>query len=265
MHGINPVDPGRDIDWGKTSGDYSVYRPGPPDSFYERLKVLGVGLPKQRILDFGTGTGVLARRFAQQGSEVCGIDISEGQIAAAKKLAEESKLSVSFQVSPAEKTPFDDHTFDVITANQCWLYFDKAKTIAEVRRLLKPGGVLMTSHYSWMPRLDEVARKMEELVLQHNPQWTANDWNGNIPAQPDWTLKDFNVKAMFYYDYPVPFTHESWRGRVRACRGVGAGLDAEAVQKFDEAHAALLKKMVPNEFTVLHRIDAHLFVFKNES
>ena len=263
MHGISPVDPGREIDWGKTTEDYSLFRPGPPDGFYERLKVMGVGLPQQKILDFGTGTGVLARRFAQQGSEVCGIDISEGQIAAAKKLAEESRLNISFQVSPAEKTPFADQSFDVVTANQCWLYFDKAKTIAEVRRLLKPGGVLMTSHYSWMPRLDEVARKMEELVLQHNPQWTANDWNGNIPAQPDWTAKDFNVKAMFYYDYPVPFTHESWRGRVRACRGVGAGLDPDAVKKFDEAHCEMLKRLVPNEFTVLHRIDAHFFVFKS--
>ena len=44
MHGLNPLDPGMKIDWGKTSLDYAKYRPGPPLSFYERLKKLNVGL-----------------------------------------------------------------------------------------------------------------------------------------------------------------------------------------------------------------------------
>lgn len=264
MHGINPADPGRTIDWGKTSNDYSVFRPGPPDCFYERLSALGLGLPGQRILDLGTGTGVLARRFAGQGSFVAGVDISGEQIEAAKNLAAAQKLNVDFRVSPAETTPFEPRTFDAVTANQCWLYFDKAKTIAEVRRLLKPGGILCTSHFSWLPRQDEVARKTEELVLKHNPQWTAFNFSGEIPVFPQWAQKDFNVKSFFYYDHPVAFTHESWRGRMRACRGVGAGLNAEEVRRFDEDLAEKLKQWVPEQFTVLHRIDAHFFVFKEQ-
>lgn len=262
MHGINPIDPGRNIDWGNTSDDYSVFRPGPPDSFYKRLEALGVGCPNQKILDVGTGTGVLARRFAEQGSIVCGSDVSEEQIQAAKKLANEQKLNIDFRVEPAEKSSFASNSFDVITANQCFLYFDKQKIIPEIKRLLANGGLLVTSHFSWLPRLDKVAKASEKLILKFNPNWTAKDWPGIIPASPIWAQDDFNLKAMFYYDEAISFTRETWRGRIRACRGVGAALSSVEVENFDRAHDDLLKKITADEFTVLHRIDAHFFELK---
>jgi ubiquinone/menaquinone biosynthesis C-methylase UbiE len=307
MHGLPAHDGDRIIDWGKTSGDYSTYRPGPPPGFYARLAALGVGLPRQRILDLGTGTGVVARQLAQQGAHVSGVDISEEQIAAARQLADsefpsllrrgkgrvpigppldestpnptappsdgalfDSLLtkhpsaagSAEFVVAPAECLPWQGPTFDVAIANQAWLYFDKTKTIRELRRVLKPGGWLVTSHFSWLPRQDEVARASEALVLEFNAKWSAADWSGCIPPCPDWAKNIFDVRAMFYFDEAIPFTHESWRGRIRACRGIGASLSPDEVVAFDSAHAALLAKIAPEPFTVLHRIDAHIFQFK---
>ena len=259
MHTINPIDEGRVIDWSKTSADYAAHRPGPPQRFYDCLQALGIGLPNQDILDLGTGTGVLARQFAPQGARVCGIDMAEGQIDAARQLAAEEGVDVDFRVSPAESTPFADNAFDVITANQCWLYFDKAKAISEAKRLLRPGGVLATSHFSWLALLDPIAHATEQLVRKHNPAWSAFGWDGEIPSIPDWSVEAFKVQGMFWFDYPVPFTRESWRGRIRACRGVGAGLLPELVEAFDEEHDALLRKIAPDVFTILHRIDAHVF------
>jgi len=117
---------------------------------------------------------------------VAGIDISPEQIQAARTLAEAEKLKVDFRVAPAEEIPFPDHSFEVITANQCWLYFDKAKTIPEVRRLLVEGGLLVTSHFTWLPRRDRLAAASEALVLEHNPQWGAADYGGEVPAHPRW-------------------------------------------------------------------------------
>jgi 2-polyprenyl-3-methyl-5-hydroxy-6-metoxy-1,4-benzoquinol methylase len=51
------------------------------------LAALGIGQPGQRILDLGTGTGVLARAFAKRGAVVTGVDIAANQIAAAAALA----------------------------------------------------------------------------------------------------------------------------------------------------------------------------------
>lgn len=260
MHNVGASDPGRTIDWGQTTEDYARYRPGPPPSFYEKLKALDVGLPHQTILDLGTGTGVVARELSERGvARVVGTDISEAQVNMADELASKAGLTAHFQVAAAEKQPFGDRSFDVITANQCWLYFDKIKVIPEVKRLLRPGGVLVTSHFSWLPRVDAVARQTEALILKFNPQWTAANYSGEVPAFPEWAQGQFRLKGMFYYDEPVPFTQESWRGRIRACRGVGAALPADEVKKFDEAHARLLNEIVDEHFTVLHRIDAHLF------
>jgi SAM-dependent methyltransferase len=262
MHGLPNHDGPNTIDWGKTSRDYSTYRPGPPLSFYNRLAALGVGLRGQRILDLGTGTGVLARQFAEQGSAVTGVDISAEQAAAARRLAAEQKLDVEFIVAPAEELPAPDGVFDIATANQCWLYFDKSKVVPELRRVLKPGGWLVTSHFSWLARIDPIARQTEELVLAFNPNWSGAGWSGVIPACPKEMEPFFDVRAMFYYDEPIVFTREAWRGRIRACRGVGAAMTPEQVAEFDAAHDEMLRRIAPETFTVLHRIDAHVFQFK---
>jgi len=258
MHGVSPVDAGRLIDWGWTSADYSQHRRGPPPSFYARLEALGVGLPGQRIVDLGTGTGLLARQFARQGSRVVGVDVSPQQIEAARGLAAAEALDVAFAVAPAEATDLPDGAFDVVTANQCWLYFDAPRTIVEVRRLLVQDGVLVTSHFSWLPRLDPLARQTEELVLRFNPDWGGADWHGVIPPIPAWAHADFDLVAMFWYDEAIPFTRESWRGRIRACRGIGATLGADEVARFDQALDTLLAGCVGETFSILHRIDAHI-------
>lgn len=265
MHSLGSKDGSKAIDWGKTSNDYSAHRPGPPLSLFSRLAALGIGHEGQDILDLGTGTGVMARQFARQGARVQGVDVSEEQVAMAQQLADDESLPVDFSVHPAERLPWDEPTYDVVTANQCWLYFDKRQVIRELRRVLKPQGLVVSSHFCWLPRLDDIARRSEELVLEFNPEWSGADWAGVIPPSPEKMAQDFDVRAMFYYDEPIPFTRESWRGRFRACRGVGTTLRASEVKAFDAAHDELLRRTAPESFTVLHRLDAHVFAFKDTS
>ncbi len=253
------VDPGRTIDWGKVSLDYALHRPGPPQRFFDALVALQIGLPRQVILDLGTGTGVMARRFAAQGAVVSAIDVAVNQISVAKDLAKRDGVNVDFQVAAAEDPPFADRSFDVISAMQCWLYFDPTSTPANVRRLLRSGGRLVVSYFSWLPRLDPIANQTERLVLKFNPNWTAGDWSGEIAASPSWTPNGFQIAGMFWFDEPVPFTRESWRGRIRACRGTGASLDLDVVAKFDAELNDLLAHLAPSEFTILHRLSAHIF------
>jgi SAM-dependent methyltransferase len=256
------IDAGRDIDWSKTSSDYADHRPGPPESFYRRLEIMGIGTLGQRILDLGTGTGHLARTFAKQGCEVAGVDIAPGQIEAAKRLAREQQVEVDFSVAPAEHTAQPDSSFDAITANQCLLYFDLPEAIAEMRRVLRPGGQIMISHFTPLPRLDSLVAASEKLVLEHNPDWSAADWSGHVPTRPTWSRELFDMPCFFYYDEPIPFTHESWRGRMRTLRGIGATLSPAQVAAFDRDLTNHLKKTNPPNFTVLHRLHIQIFHFK---
>jgi SAM-dependent methyltransferase len=258
MHGL-PTPEAADIDWGRTSGDYASHRPNYPAKFFDLLKLFGIGLPGQRILDLGTGVGFLALRFAEQGADVTGIDIAPGQIEQARAEAPVRGLRADFRVARAEDSGLPSASFDVITASQCWLYFDATRMIAEAQRLLRPRGLLMTSHLCWLPRQEPIARMSEELIQRHNPAWTSADWSGEIPFMPKWAAGAFPLHAMFVFDEPLRFTRESWRGRIRACRGVGASLPPEKVAEVDRELDELLRAKGLDLFTILHRVDAHIF------
>jgi SAM-dependent methyltransferase len=251
-------DGGRNIEWGRTSADYAEHRPDYPAEFYSRLLDLGIGLPGQQILDLGTGVGFLAQNFARQGAQVTGIDIDATQIDVARQRAYESGLNIEYRLAPAEETGLPDRSFDIVSASQCWLYFDHTRASTEVSRLLCPGGTLVTAHLCWLPNEDEIARRSEELVLKYNSSWTGGGYDGKVSCS--WTKMEryFDIIDFFVFDSRIPFTQKSWRGRFRACRGVGASLSPEEVAAFDREHAKLLARTLPRDFSVLHRIDCHI-------
>lgn len=258
MHGISATDKGKSPDWGLTSEDYAKFRMGQPDSFFDLMRAFGVGLKGQMILDLGTGTGAMALRYAQRGATVTGIDISPEQIAMAQAQAKDQRVNAEFQVCAAERLSFPQHSFDVVTANQCWLYFKKEDVIRQVLWVLKEKGLLVTSHCSWLPLAEPLAEKSENLVREFNPDWEAYGWVGTVPAMPAWALGNFRLRGHFSYDEPIPFTRETWAGRIRACRAIGASLDKETVAEFDRQHMEMLNREAPEKFTILHRIDAHI-------
>jgi SAM-dependent methyltransferase len=209
---------------------------GHQKSLYKKLSAHGIGDEGQSILDLGTGTGVMAIEFAKNGSNVSGLDISKEQINIAKSVSEWECLDINFVTAACETLPFFDNSFDVIAANQCWLYFDLAILLPEIQRVLKPSGKLMISHFSWLPNESDIASNTEELILNYNPDWSASGYSGDIPLVLDWAKKEFNLTSVFYYDEDVAFNQESWRGRIRASRGVSASLSFDGVKQFDREH-----------------------------
>lgn len=136
------VDHGKAFDWGETSAEYAQYRDIYPPVFYKRAFLdAGIGAAGQTCLDLGTGTGVLPRVMASYGAKWYGADITGQQILYARKLAAKQGLSIEFSVAPAEDTDFPDGMFDVVTACQCFGYFDKSRALPEICRILKPHGL----------------------------------------------------------------------------------------------------------------------------
>ncbi len=263
MIAIENIDSGKGFDWGKTTQDYQKYRAGYPPKFYEVLKTLGIGLEGQRILDLGTGTGELALNFASQGAQVTGIDISEEQIEQARQNARDQELNIDFQAIRAEDVSFTYESFDAITASMCWLYFDKDVVIPLVKRLLKPNGALLRSSIVWLPFEDDLAGKTEELVLKYNPNWSGSGIVDGQISIPDWSLKDFNIRSHHKFKVEVPYSNESWRGRLRACRGVGASLSDEEIIAFDhELDELILNIHSDKPFSITHLAMMTIFEVK---
>lgn len=247
-----------EIDFGKTAKDYGRYRAGFPDELFTRLRAVGIGTPGQRVLDLGTGTGTLARGFARRGCEVTGVDRSEALMAEAQRLDREADVVVRYVTASAEKTGLSDSSFDVVTAGQCWHWFDRDCAAQEARRILVSRGALVIAHFDWLPLPGDAVEATEQLIQQHNPAWPHHGGNGMYPAWLlDVTGAGFRNIETFSFDLDVPYSHEAWRGRIRASAGVAASLPPDAVARFDDALRELLATHFPDEpLQVPHRVFA---------
>lgn len=252
----NKIDGGRGFDWGKTSSDYAKYRDIYPREFYQYLLDLGICAENQKILDIGTGTGVLPRNLYPYGGSFTGIDISENQIEQARELSGAGRMNIEFACVPAEKMDFAKDSFDTVTACQCFTYFDHPILASRLNHILRKSGRFIVLYMAWLPYEDEIAGKSESLVLKYNPKWTGcGEKRHHIEIPADYKAY-FEIEKEDLFDVSVPFTRESWNGRMKACRGIGASLAEEEVRKFEEEHLALLEKDAPESFKILHYVAA---------
>ena len=246
------IDCGKAFDWGKVSKEYAKYRDIYPDDFYKKIVNRGLCTGGQKVLDIGTGTGVLPRSMYKYGANWTGCDISAKQIKQAKILAKKENMQIDFRVMFAEDLDFPDNSFDVITACQCFWYFDYETVIPKLSKLIKKNGRLVILYMAWLPNEDKIAGASEKLVLKYSPNWSGARETRHAIEIPDIAYKYFDLEDHEEYDLLIPFTKESWHGRMTACRAVGASLSAEELAKWDAQHKELLDKIAPDNFEVLH-------------
>ena len=246
------IDRGKPFDWGKTSQDYASYRDIYPREFYDRITALGLCRDGQRVLDLGTGTGVLPRNMYDSKAEWTACDISPEQIEQAKRLAAEKNMKIDFRAVSTEELEFPDASFDVISACQCFWYFDHEKVAPKLYRWLRPEGRLLILYMAWLPYEDRLAGESEALVLKYSPDWSGSGETVHPIGIPEAVNRYFELTYHDEYRLDVPFTRESWHGRMRSCRGVGASLSQAEIASWEKEHLALLEKTAPESFTVRH-------------
>lgn len=246
------IDNGRGFDWGRTSYDYAKYRDIYPTEFYQKLIDMDLCVDGQKVLDIGTGTGVLPRNLYRCGAEFTGIDISKNQIEQAILLSQKSNMDIKFQCVPAEKIYFPADSFDVVTACQCFTYFNHEELAPKIYKMLKPDGRFVVLYMAWLPFEDLIAGKSEELILKYNPMWTGCKEVRHAISMPDVYKEYFTLENQDVYDVSVPFNRESWNGRMKSCRGIEASLSEAEVGQFDQEHRKLLEEIAPEEFKILH-------------
>ena len=248
------IDNGKAFDWGRASKEYAQYRDIYPKAFYEKLVELSLGVKGQNVLDIGTGTGVIPRNMYGYGGDWIGIDISENQIAYAKRLSQDAGMNIRYDVSSAEDIDYPDESFDVVIACQCFMYFNKDIILPKIHRMLKTDGHFAILFMAWLPGESEIAKNSEEMVLKYNPSWTGGHMTRYTLEAPPWCKDLFEPAHMLTYDLPVTFTRDTWHGRMKACRGIGASsLGENEIAAWEQEHMAYMPTL-PEVFDILHYV-----------
>lgn len=244
------IDGGKAFDWGKTSADYAKYRDIYPQEFYEKIISRKLCINGQSVLDLGTGTGVLPRNMYRYGAKWIGTDISENQIEQAKILSK--GMDISYYALPAEAIEFSSSSFNVITACQCFWYFQHEKLLSKFSKILKPNGSILVLYMAWLPYQNKIAGESEKLVLKYSPNWSGAGETVHPIQIPECYHEDF--KLVYHEEFPLNlhFTRDSWHGRMKACRGVGASLEREEMDAWEREHRQLLASIAPPAFDILH-------------
>jgi ubiquinone/menaquinone biosynthesis C-methylase UbiE len=138
-----------------------------------RLREMTVSLaqvhPGDRILEVGCGTGTLtmaARQKAGTTGSAFGIDLIPGMIELCRQKAAQANLDITYQVGSMAEIPFPADRFDVVLCSFMIFHMSagvRSKGLAEVRRVLKPGGRLLIFDLSLPTR--PIARGIAKVLL----------------------------------------------------------------------------------------------------
>jgi SAM-dependent methyltransferase len=242
--------------FGAAAEDFARFRAGFPDSLFDRLAALGIGASGETIVDLGTGTGTLARGFALRGAKVIGIDPDSRLLDQARRLDVAASATVEYKIGTAEAIPLPDGVADIVSAGQCWHWFDGQKSAMEFSRISKPHARVVVAYFSWLLSPGNVVEATERLIKKHNRNWKFGGGIGvDFRSLPHLQAAGFSSVETFSYDLDVPYTTEGWRGRIRASAGVAGSLAPAEVEAFDAELAQLLEGSFPGALLKIpHRV-----------
>jgi SAM-dependent methyltransferase len=242
-------------DFARTAADYASHRAGFPTELIDRLAAGGIARPGARVVDLGTGTGSLARLFAKRGCDVTAVDIASPLLEQARRLDRDAGVEIDYRQARAEETGLPGGSFDLVSAGQCWHWFDRPAATREVARLLVDGGAVVIAHFDWLAIPGNVVAATVRVIGRHARPGTLGQgpWRyaRGTGLYPQW-LTDlqsagFRGIETFSFDVEVPYSHEAWVGRVRASAAVAGTLDHQQVQACSHELAALLTGAFPED------------------
>lgn len=172
--------------WTGKAVSYDRARPTPAPALLDLLTQM-IHLPRLAlVVDLGSGTGLSTAIWGERAERVIGIDPNADMRQAAIHKVEGSPYAahIAYQAGFAHQTGLPDECADIVTCAQSFHWMEPTSTLAEIARILRPGGLFAAYDYDTPPtihwELDRVAQEMTgrlvELLQERGLAQTLKIW-----------------------------------------------------------------------------------------
>lgn len=154
--------------WTGEASKYDRTRPTPPPILLDILTQLIHTPHPALVVDLGSGTGLSTALWGARAQRVIGIEPNADMRAQATRKIEQRKdaAQIEYREGTANRTGLPDGSVDIVTCAQSFHWMEPASTLAEIARILRPGGVFAAYDYTWPPalnwELEQVYQEIEE-------------------------------------------------------------------------------------------------------
>lgn len=179
--------------WTGFASSYDRARPTPPPALLDLLTQL-IGMPRPTlVVDMGSGTGLSTAIWGERVEQVIGIEPNADMRTQAVRKVEGHPYAatITYREGVAHQTGLSDACADIVTAAQSFHWMEPTSTLAEVARILRPGGLFAAYDYDWPPALNwELEQVYQEIDNHFNELVHKRGLTGNLPRWPKETHLD---------------------------------------------------------------------------
>jgi ubiquinone/menaquinone biosynthesis C-methylase UbiE len=180
--------------WTGKASSYDRVRPTPPPALLDLLtQLIGMQYPAL-VVDLGSGTGLSTAIWGERAERVIGIEPNADMRKEAVRKVEghPSAAHIEYREGLAQQTGLPDGCVDVATAAQSFHWMEPTATLAEIARILRPGGLFAAYDYDSPPtitwELDRLAQegslRFMELVRERGLAQSLKIWPNNKSLDP---------------------------------------------------------------------------------
>jgi SAM-dependent methyltransferase len=179
--------------WTGLASSYDQARPTPPPALLDLLTQL-IGMPHPAlVVDVGSGTGLSTAIWGGRAERVIGIEPNADMrnVAFHNVEGHPHAAQIEYREGVAHRTGLPDACADIVTAAQAFHWMEPTSTLAEIARILRPGGLFAAYDYDWPPALNwELEQVYQEIDRRFDELMRERGLTGNLPRWPKNTHLD---------------------------------------------------------------------------
>ncbi len=173
--------------WTGKASSYDRARPTPPPALLDLLTQLIHQPHPALVVDLGSGTGLSTTIWGGRAKQVIGIEPNADMRTQAVHKIEDHPYAahIEYREGLAHQTGLPDGCADIVTAAQSFHWMEPTSTLAEIARILRPGGLFAAYDYDWPPTLNwelervsqEVTERFMKLVRERGSAQNLKIWS----------------------------------------------------------------------------------------